>query len=528
VRQSHRVSQLAKLVAILYVFAGSLALLCWSAGDAAIATSYVDPVAKLPAQDEATYGSTSFDMAAHGHWLTPRLLGRYNYYKPPLLYWLQAAWAKFVEPTVWALRLPSLFAGAGTTALVFGWLLFEVDDLAVALVGAVLILSSHLFFSLSRLGLTDALLVFWITLAMFALSRGPRLDSLAALWTFGFASGAAVMTKGIAGLFPLLALGLVCALSRERPAWTRMLQAVAIGVAVAAPWFLYQLAVNRRWFWADYILTNLIPYGSGAMAQTTGESQIGFYVRRLALLDGPLLAAALLSLIWKRPRLLLAWIAVVLSAALVFRYRNISYLLPVYPALAILVAGVIPVSRAKWALGLAVALFAGKLLAPSQPWGIPWDPEVVNPSDAALARYAALHRGNELLVVEPDDEFYSACLGLPQVRYVYVDGRPPRHTALDLPYLGILITAQEFARLPEMRPEFERRLREWGLDSGDPIATTILAPTEDSVGPLIRDHPDSDFFVPAAWILRDQSVHQVLPMRGQRAFLLARKMIHRP
>ena len=86
----------------------------------------------------------------------------------------------------------------------------------------------------------------------------------------------------------------------------------------------------------------------------------------------------------------------------------------------------------------------------------------------------------------------------------------------------------EFARLPELRPEFERRLRDMGLTSGDPIASTILAPTEDSVAALIREHPDADFFLPGAWVLRDQGVHQTWPMRGARAFLLARKMIHRP
>jgi hypothetical protein len=219
---------------------------------------------------------------------------------------------------------------------------------------------------------------------------------------------------------------------------------------------------------------------------------------------------------------------VVLAVALAFQYRNASYLLPAYPALAILAAGAIPVPRAKWALGLVVALFAAKLLAPAQPWGIPWDPEFVNPSDAALTRYAALHRGNQLIVIEPDDQFYSACLDLPRVRYVYLDPRPPLPAALDLHALGILITAEEFSHLPELRPEYQRRLREWGLDSGDPIATTILAPTEDSIATLVRDHPDADFFLPGAWVLRDQGVHQTWPMRGTRAFLLARKMIHRP
>ena len=461
-------SQLAKLVAVLYVFAGSLALLCWSAGDSVVATPFVDPVSKVQAHQEAVNGASSFEMAAHGGWLTPRLLGRFTLAHPPLLNWLQAACARLAGPNVWALRLPPLFAGAGTAALVFAWLLFELDDLAVALVGAVLILSSHLFFTLSRLGLPDALLTFWITLAIFALARRPRLDSPLSLWTFAVATGAALMTSGAAGVLPLLALALFCAISQARPAWSRMLQAAAIALVIAAPWHVYQFASHGPLFRTTYGVPELI--NAAAPHAPSQESRLWFLARRLALLDPLLLLAALLALLWKRPRLLLAWILATL-ATLGYQHSHAENLLPLLPALAILAAGAVPVTRARWAVGLAAAIFVAKLLMPAQPWGIPWDPEVIDPSDAALARYSALHRGNNLSIVDPDDHTYAASLLLPNVNFVYPDA---------------------------------------------------------SLAGFLRDHPDQDFFVPTAWMLRDQSVHQVLPMRGARAFLLARKMIHRP
>jgi 4-amino-4-deoxy-L-arabinose transferase-like glycosyltransferase len=394
------VSQLAKLVAILYVFAGSLAVLCWSAGDAGIGTPYVDPVSKIHAEEEGLYGSAVFERAVH---------------RPAsVLIWLQAAWAKASGPGVWALRMPSLLAGAGTAAIVFAWLLFEIDDLFAALVGAVLILSSHLFFSLSRIGIPDALLTFWITAVMFIMSRRPR-------WSGWLAAGAAV------------------------------------------PWILY------NW-----------PAGWSTPAT----------LLRFILLDPLLVVAALLALVWKRRRVLTIWILVAFAGALLFQHRGVASLLPALPALAILAAGTVPIQRAKWVLGLAVAVFVGKVWAQAQPWGIPWEPEFVNPSHAALARYAALHRGNELFVIEPDDQFDSASLGLPRVSYVYT-GNPPAV------------------------------LRKWGVDA-------IAAPNDDSLAQLMREHPEADLFVPSFLLLRDQGVHQTFPMRGARAFLLSRKMIHRP
>jgi hypothetical protein len=431
-----------------------------------------------------------------------------------------------------ALRFPSILAGAATVTLVFAWLLAENVPLAIAATGALLLLSSHLFFLLSRIGLTDALLTFETALAMFALARDPRLASRASLWTFGIASGAAILTKGIAGLFALLALAVFCVISRERPAWRRLAAAVAISAAVAAPWHLYQLIRHTRWFWAEYVLTEVVTNTVGKPDQTTQESQVGYYLKRLIVLDAPLLAAALVALSRKRPRVLLAWIMVVLAASLSFEYRNTSYLLPVFPALALLVAGAIPKDRAKWALALAVALFAAKVVDPAQTWGLPFKGESVITVEPVLDRYAAMKRGNELILGDPNDQFYSACLDLPRVRYLYLDPSTERRRyALDFKYLGITMTSSDFARLPEPRhSQFDQRLRDWGLDPsrGNPIATAILAPTLDQIRALVHGHPSADFLLPVEWATQDGGVHEVLPTGADRELLLSREVVQRP
>jgi MFS family permease len=530
------ISPVRRRAAISGVFLISLTVLGWNAGSPGIATAYVDPVAKIQAQDEAYYGSMSLQMAEHGDWLTPRFLDRYALVKPPLLYWLEASAAKVLGRRPISLRLPSILAGAATVTLVFAWLLADNASLAAAAAGAMLLLSSHLFFVLSRMGLTDALLTFETALAMFALARDPRLASRASLWTFGIASGAAMLTKGIAGLFALLALAVFCVISRDRPAWRRLAAAVAISAAVAAPWHLYQLIRHTRWFWSEYVLTEMVTEGAGKPDQTTQESQVGYYLKRLIELDAPLVAAALVASLfgWARkyPRVLLAWIAVVLAAALGFDYRNTSYLLPVFPALALLVAGTIPKDRAKWALALAVALFVAKVAAPSQTWGIPFKAESAIAVEPVLDRYAAMKRGNELILGDPNDGFYSACLDLPHVRYLYLDPSTQRRRyALDFEYLGITMTASDYARLPELRRSlFDQRLRDWGLDPsrGDPIATTIIAPTLEQIQALVHNNPRADFLLPVEWAAQDAGVHAILSTEGGRELLLSREVVQRP
>ncbi len=523
------ISPVQHRAAISGVFLISLTVLGWNAGSPGLATMYVDPVAKIQAQDESLYGSISLGMAKNGDWLTPRFLDRYALFKPPLLYWLEAAAVKVVGPKAIAFRLPSILAGAATVTLVFAWLLAEGAPVAAAAAGAMLLLSSHLFFVLSRIGLTDALLTFETALAMFALARDPRLASRAGLWTFGIASGAAMLTKGIAGLFALLALGVFCVISRERPGWRRLAAAVAISAAVAAPWHLYQLFRNTRWFWAEYVLTEVVTNSVGSPAQSTQESHLGYYLKRLVALDAPLLAATLAALVRRRPRVLLAWIAVVLAAAFSFEYRNTSYLLPIFPAMALLVGGAIPKDYAKWALALAAALFAAKAAEPLKTWGLPFKAESVIDVEPVLDRYAALKRGNELILGAANDGFSAACLDLPRVRYLYLDASVQRRRyALDFEYLGVTMSASDFARLPEVRPQFEQRLRDWGLRGGDPIATVILAQTLEQIQMLVRGHPGADFLLPVDWAAQDAGVHEVLSIGNGKELLLSREVVQRP
>ena len=514
---------------VVLVFVAAVAVLGWNAAKPGISTAYVDPIEKIQAQDEGYYGSISFEMVKSGDWLTPRFLDRYALTKPPLLYWLQATAVKIIGRKPIALRLPSILVGAATVAIVYAWLLGEGAPLAAAIAASLLLLSSHLFFILSRIGLTDALLTFETSLAMFALARDPHLKSRAGLWTFGLSSGAAILTKGIAGLFPLLALAGYCAISEKRPRWGRIAQIVAISAAVAAPWHVYQLLRHTRWFWAEYVLTEIVTFGSGAPPQTTSETQAGYYFKRLVFMDAPLLAAALVALFRKRPWGVIAWVLVVLAAALNFDYRNTTYIAPLLPALALLVGGAIPPKWSRWALAGAVLLFIGKTFATTKPWGVPFRAESEIPAEHVLDRYASLKRGNALIIGNPEDGFYSACLDLPRVRYLYLDPSTQRRRyALDFEELGITMSSADFARLGEIKPAFEQRLRDWGLDRGDPIATVILAPSVDQIGEIIRGHPDADFLLPAAWATQDNGVHDAMDAGNGLNLLLAREMIQRP
>jgi 4-amino-4-deoxy-L-arabinose transferase-like glycosyltransferase len=504
-------------LALVGIFCAALALLSVRAVHVRIADTFLDPVGKVDAQDEAMYASNAWNMARHGNWLTPVYQGRYGLYKPPLLAWLAGASAKVFGDSAFAVRLPVLLIATLTLVLLFcraGWQPAADWKSArpAAAAAALLVLGNRLWFTLSTLCLTDSLLTAFITAGAVVLAADPRLESLRARWAFALATAAAIMVKSVAGIVPFLVLLAFCALAKrgEHPPARRIVWIVLVTAALVLPWGLYQLAIHPRWFWNEFVLSEVVTYGVSSPIQTTQENQVLFYLKRLFLIDPvlSLLSIAAIAVCGARiracrldtrveARLLLAWLLVVFAGAFLWSYRNVTYLAPAIPALAILVALAIP---PRIVIPIAAIALVAKLAIPAQPWSLELRPAILHPSVALLDDYTRQHRNRELILVDPFDGFYSSVLALPKVRYCFVSptGVPPQGP-LDLHYLGIVVTGEEFARLPQLEGTWRSRLRDWGLDSSEPIATSIVPKSREEATTLIATHPDTDFLLPESY-----------------------------
>ena len=493
------------------VLAASLLLLGWNVWNAGLASGFLDPVAQIGAQDEAVYAHTSLRMARGEDPLTPRFFGRPALYKPPLLYWLTAASVRCLGVSGLSLRLASLLAAALGCALVFLWLR-GIDSAFAGIVAVALMLSSHLWHSLARYCLTDMILAACITAAAFALARDPELQTRGSFYGFAAATAAALLDKAIAGLLPILLLLLyvLIAPGGRRPPLRRM-AALGLWIALLAlPWYVYQLTVHTRWFWAEYVLNETLGWGLGQPVQTTAEGPL-FYPRRLLLFDPVLLLAGLAAIPgWiaalrrrdsHQPFLLAAWVAVVLAAVSIFHYRNAAYLLPLVPAMALISSTYGPLTRGilrRLALPALVLLFVLKAATPDRAWGLDYRSGTSIADAPLLDDYAHRHRPRELILVNPRDQYYSAVLPLPRVRYCFVGASEASVQYIpDFRYLGIMVTAEQFSDLERWRPIFRARLREWGVESGEAIATVILARDQTELDGLLKAFPGTDFLLPS-------------------------------
>jgi len=159
-------------------------------------------------------------------------------------------------------------------------------------------------------------------------------------------------------------------------------------------------------------------------------------------------------------------------------------------------------------------------------WAIPAGVASRLPEAAALESYCEQHRGNDLILVDSDDEFYASDLPLPRVRYCWRAPEPPsgaQGPPLDFGWLGISTTVPQFDHLDAWRPIFRNRLEHFDLPSDAAVATVILPHSLAEVKGLIEAHPEADFSLPETLLpgLGVTSPHRIEPAGPGRVFLLA-------
>jgi hypothetical protein len=148
----------------------------------------------------------------------------------------------------------------------------------------------------------------------------------------------------------------------------------------------------------------------------------------------------------------------------------------------------------------------------------------------AESDYCARGRGNELVLVDTEDEMYASLLPLPEIHYV-MQGTPPPPAdyGMDFSSMGIILDAQQFADLDHWTPVFRQRLREWGLDSSEPIGTVVFNRSMEEVAMLIRARPDSDFLLPeryrAVIAAFASKSHDLVAVSPERFLLLSRRAL---
>lgn len=326
-------------------------------------------------RDEARFAQATKQMVETGDFVDIRFQNDVRYKKPVGIYWLQATAVKLGEAlgvaeahtTVWLYRIPSLLGAIGGVLLTY-WAALAFVSRRAALLAAVMMAASILLGVEARLAKTDATLLLVCTAAMGALARAYLSDhrnvapqgspwAVPAIFWTAFAVG--VLLKGplIVMLVTLTTLALVIHDRSFRWIWKlKPIPGILWTIVLVLPWFIAILLRSGDSFLMESLGKDLL--AKVASGQESHGAPPGYYLALFWVTFWPTAPLALLAApaVWavrREPgtRFLLAWI---IPAWIVFELvmtKLPHYVLPLYPAIAILTAGALNngvLSRNRW------------------------------------------------------------------------------------------------------------------------------------------------------------------------------------
>jgi len=304
----------------------------------------------LQSPDEGRYAEAGREMVESGNWLVPQFAYMERLNKPPLIYWATASAYRLFGVSETAARLvPAVAALLGI--LVIFQLGSSMFGRKGGLASSVVAVGSLWYVILARVIITDMVLCFWMTLTFAALWWAVHSRRWSHYLLFFVGAAGAMLTKGPVGLvLPALAGMVYLTLTRQWKAirWPAVAAGFALYAALSFPWFAVLQAKYPSFLKYMFLSENMARFAG----KYHNDQPLYFYVPIVVLGMGlwclPLAAAA-----WKdgvrfrrdglrseansAPLFLWLWFLVVFAFFSISKAKLPTYVLPCFPALALLV-----------------------------------------------------------------------------------------------------------------------------------------------------------------------------------------------
>jgi 4-amino-4-deoxy-L-arabinose transferase-like glycosyltransferase len=313
-------------------------------------------------RDEARFAQATKQMVETGDFVDIRFQDEVRYKKPVGIYWMQAAAVESLkalglpkaEVRIWVYRIPSLIGAVGAVLLTY-WAALAFVTRRGAVFAALMMCSCVLLSAEARLAKTDAMLLLTVVVAMGALARvylswqrGEDPEHPPWSWPIIFwtALAGGILIKGpLILMFAGLTIVTLAVLDRNaswlwrlRPAWGLMWTLILV-----LPWFIAIYWRAGGTFFTDSVGGDML---SKLAAQESHGAPPGLYLLLfwITFWPGAPLAGMAVPAIWRARRepgaqYLLAWLV---PSWIVFELvltKLPHYVLPLYPAIAILTVG---------------------------------------------------------------------------------------------------------------------------------------------------------------------------------------------
>ena len=299
--------------------------------------------------DEGRFAQIGREMMAGGDFLIPRLNGIEQFYKPPLVYWINAVGYRILGVSEWTARLPSALAFFGTIWLT-GWMGWRLGGRKLGWAAALILASMLEPYALGRQITLDTTLTFWVTAALACLVRVATGDQAKKSgFLFFLCMGLGFLAKGPMAWVVPMAAALV---------WTLALR--ANGQRLGLPWVkgvLLMVGVSASWFvavcwkypelWKYFLGYELVERFASTTHGRSKPFWFFFPILALGMIPWTGFLPGLAWASWRKIRnRSLSPAQWALGAAVVVPFvvvscsgsKLLTYILPIYPSLALALA----------------------------------------------------------------------------------------------------------------------------------------------------------------------------------------------
>ena len=295
--------------------------------------------------DEAIYAEVAKEILQSGDWVTLHWQHANWFEKPPLTLWIMAGLFRLFGASEFSARAVSALAGVGVVAVIYGIGKLQRGPVS-GLIAALILLTTFQFVQMSRLVNTDVLLLFFIYVAIYGYLRvrnGER------RWWYVVSVSCALgfMVKSFASLFAPVAIAIALMVDRQVNETLRAKQfwlSILAGLVIIVPWHATMIYFHGSPFVNEYFY-----YHVWNRTITTLEGHTGpywFYLREIWEKFHPWWFIAPVAVVFNLGQIKQRWSSAVILilAVLVFGFytaaqtKLTSYILPVYPALALLIS----------------------------------------------------------------------------------------------------------------------------------------------------------------------------------------------
>jgi 4-amino-4-deoxy-L-arabinose transferase-like glycosyltransferase len=301
--------------------------------------------------DEGLHAAIAQEMVGRGNYVTPTFRGEPFLDKPILFFWAEAASLRLIGHNEAAVRLPPLLFGLFGMVTV-AWLGRALFGESAGLTAGIVYGTMLLPMGVSEVAVHDIGLVPFLCIAALSMAKVAE-SSNAVVSAFrrnivlyaiiaGLGLGLSILTKGLVGIV-FTGIFAACLVARRPASLVRVTMAltiaVVVAIAVAAPWYLAMEHAHPGYLHYYFIERHL----QGYLTATQRHGGRPFWYYAPIIIGGALPWTAYLFAAGRAARgnslrmALWGWFAIGLVFLSIGESKLVTYALPLFPALALII-----------------------------------------------------------------------------------------------------------------------------------------------------------------------------------------------